>query len=752
MTQDANLNPQQVDQFNRNLGTGTDRLGFFSRAVDRAAGAFGGVIRGAPQGISEFSDALSQLSGENGVLRRVAASAKFAEGYVTVWQELTNYGINFGNQLDEMIIQAGAANMKMEQLGRIVQQSSSDFAALGSSANRGVQQFLGSQADFYRSYRDLDMSLRQLGLSTDDINQRFLQFDTISQIGGMRQRMDERQRAEAGTRFVEAVDRLAKLTGKQAEELAREQVALSRQGNIYARDQELVGKATEGTTARLVQQFNLLGDEVGAFATDIITRGFADGSPANRALRAMASDLEPMLQGIRRAQDAGNLQEVERLEREAVAYMARVRESRNAQLFALQNTATEEGVAANRIMTGLNNAAQIISDGEIRATIAREKGIRAEEVSIADVARRREEMLAAEVRGQRSGQGSRAVTDLMLETLQALQLSASAAQERAVKGIFDEIQEAAGELRDGIARIDWNGMVQAAISEVSGTMSSLAPGRDFRAGLQGMQQAFVLRAQAADTRGNTATADLLEQSSRDVGRIIRDLNAGRITEEDARRQAAAIESAMTGIGALEIRNIERMDVESIDLIRELGSSRSASGDGTTPGQNIGTFGRTGSFFSDYGPGTDVRLHGIEGVFRPNHIEEIMERSSRGTIQALVNDITTRGFPSSDISSEMGGAIRNITATLDNRLNTIRANVSREIRQSQPFNPEMIGEQLRTALSSMPTDMRKAFEDAFGNTLKQPMEQLVSVSTRGTDYQERVYKNTRGISQDYLRGA
>lgn len=750
-TTNPNIDPNRVDQFNQRLGTGTDRLGFFSRAVDRAAGAFGGVIRGAPQSISEFGAGLARLAGVGGP---VVKAMQFAEGYVTVWQELTQYGVNFGNQLDEMIIQAGAANMRMEQLGRVVQRSSKDFAGLGGTANQGVQQFLASQADFYRNFRDLDMSLRQLGMSTDQINERFLQFDTMSQVSGLRQRMTDRQRQEAGVRFAESVDKLAKLTGKQADELAREQLALSRQGNIYARDQELVGKATEGTTARIVTRFNQMGDEIGEFTADILTRGFADGSPVNQAMRAIAPELESMLQRIRQAQSAGNLREVERLESETVAYLARVRRDRRAQAFSQLGSATEQTQAANRIMTSMNKSAELLSDAEVRSRIATERRINAQEVTDAEVARYREQQLTNERTGQRSGQGSRAVTDLMLQTLQSLQLSASTAQERAVTTIFDNIQSAAGALRDGIASIDWQAAVNAAVSEVTGTISMLAPGRDIRTALQGMQQTLTTRASMQDTLGATGTADQLRREADRVGTIIQDLTSGRINEDEARRRAGAIESAMSGVGTVRIESRGPLTVQILGQVRNLvPETGTPTPEGGRPGNSVGTFGRTGSFFANFGPGTNVRLHGMEGVFRPNHIEDIMERSSRGTIQGLVNQLNaSMGSMSSTNISEMSGSVRTIASNLDSRLNTLRANVSREIKESQAINPEMIGEQLRTALSSMPTDMRKAFEDAFGNTLRQPMEQLVSVSTRGTEYQERVYKNTRGISQDYLRGA
>lgn len=748
MTTGSTRTDEEINRLGDQSRRGASSLSVLARRADAAASAFGGIIKGAPQNLTSFATGLSSILGTG---QRIAKAVGFAENYVGVWQGLTQYGVNFTNQLDQMIIQTGRANMNMEQLSAMVEKSSTDFAGLGGTANRGVQEFLTRQADFYRNNQELDMSLRQLGMTTKDINERFLQFDTISQVSGLRQRMDDRQRQQSAVKFAESVDKLAKLTGKQADALAAEVTERARQGNIFARDQQLVGKATEGTTAMLTTRFAAIGDDVGAFATDIITRGFGDASPASQAMRAIAPRFEPLLQAMRRAQDAGNMEELARLESESVAYLAQVRRDRRAQDFARMASATEQTAAANRILTSMNSSAELLSDAEIRTRIATEKRIRAEEVTNAQVAEYRDRQLTRERDAQRSGEGSRSVTDAMLATLQALQLTASTAQERAVTTIFDNIEGAARDLRNGIQNLLRDDVINSAISEVIGFANALAPDRDIREGLQNMQQSLVQRERVANAQGNVAAADLLSRQSGEISTIIQDLNAGRINEEEARRKASEVDRLTAGVATFRIGSAS-IHVEALNDINDLAGNNPPA-DGTTAGKNIGTFGRTGSFFANYGPGTDVRLHGIEGVFRPNHIEEIMSRSSRGTITALVNQMNSAMGGSSDRNmSQAVGIVRNITSSLDGRLNTLRANISRDMRETQTFSPEMIGEQIRTAFASMPADMRKAFEDALGNTLKQPIEQLVSVSTRGVDYQERVYKNTRGISNDYLKGA
>jgi hypothetical protein len=296
-----------------------------------------------------------------------------------------------------------------------------------------------------------------------------------------------------------------------------------------------------------------------------------------------------------------------------------------------------------------------------------------------------------------------------------------------------------------------NTLVEAAISysrefesAVQGTFGTTARGQDAAAAYnQGL--------------GLNAAALRLSQELFDVESQLGTPGLDPTEQEELRLRSQELQDAIKAIRAEQLAidardaeiNINEVDANRINRVPGSEPINPGSGDGHN---SIGTFGRSGSFFADFGSGTNVQLHGIEGVFRPEHIEDIMSRSARGTIGELVKQITSSGFGNDRTISTLVSSVRNVTTSVDGRLNTIRANISRDMRQSQTGNPEMVADQIGLALGKMPDDMRKAFEDALGSTIKLPIEQLVAVSTRSTDYQERVYKNTRGISQDYMRGA
>lgn len=736
---------EQLDRLGNSADRASGSAGRLSRALERAGSAFGGVLRGAPQSLSEFSDGVSKLFNGNGSVTR---AMEFAEGYIGVWQELTRSGFNFGNELDRMAISAGQANMRLDDLAKIAQTNGQTIAGMGATAEQGISNFLARQGSFFRNqerqFDGVQRRLMALGLTTSDINERFLQFDTIQTVRNRRLSMSEDQRINQATAFAEEMDRLARLTGKQADQLAAEAVQLERNGQVYARAQ-MLPEETRDAFRSTIQQLQEVGPQFGNMARDILSRGFIDpNDPAVVMLQSFAPDLVNTLYAAREAQQRGDAAEATRLRDLAAIQAAQVRQSNDYLQQAALGSATIYTQGAADTITSMNESAQALRLAEIGDQFQTSMGRAA--TSADELARYLNGVLEAERRLQLEGVDSQQVIRAYNEALITLQSMARRVQERTISGIADAATSVSGTAISTIRQTDIPSAVDEILGQAEGILRYYSARESDLAGI--IQQ----RQQALATMAETATGqeqvDLLDQSRR-LGEVVTDMRNG-LSSEEARRRAAEIDTA-----AREIRT-QNMTVhaDNVRLSEGIEQRTSVLREAVSGQHNsIGTLGRTGSFFADFGSGTNVQLHGIEGVFRPNHIEDIMERSARGTISALVDQLnSSTGRSDATSSATLTGSIRNITTTLNGRLNTLTANISRDIRETNTISPEMIGEQMRTALANMPTDMKRAFEDALSNTLRQPIEQLVSVSTRGTEYQERVYKNTRGISQDYLRGA
>lgn len=738
----------------RRFGDATDGASRQARrlevALDRAGSAFGGIIRGAPQRLSDFTEGLTKLIGVGGP---VNDAMKFAEGYVEVWQALTTSGFNFGNQLDRMIISAGAANMRLDDLAKITVEHGRSIAGMGATAEQGLSAFLTRQASFFRDqerqFDGVQRRLMALGLTTEDINERFLQFDTIQTVRNRRLQLAEDQRINQAAAFAEEMDRLAKLTGKQADQLAAEAATLERQGNIYAKAQMLPTE-TADVFRSTIQQLNDFGPAFGDLATDILTRGFINpNDPAVVALNSFAPDLVNTLYEAKAAMERGDASLAAQLRDRAAMEAAAVRQDRSVLQMALLGDATTFTGAMKTIVTDMNNSGQALRLTEVGQMFESNMGRAA--TSAGELADYLNRVLEAEKKLQLEGVDSQQIIRAYNEALITLQSMARQVQERTVTGITNMSTAVSGGIIQGLREANLPGLTDSVLSEIAGAVDWFT-GRDedLVGRIQTAQRDLAVLAQAADRDNDSDSAAQLLRFSNQIGEVAAQLSANEISSEEARARLYDLQRL-----SREVRT-PSMTVHADNVIMRPGIGDSANairGGASRQPNNIGTLGRTGSFFTNFGPGTDVTLHGIEGVFRPEHIEEIMEKSASGTINALVTQINStmsrnneRGLATSI------GTVRNITTNLDGRLNTLRANISREIRETQSLSPEIIGSQIASVLEKMPNDMKKAFEDALTSTIRSPIEELVSVSARGTEYQEQVYKNTKGISRDYMRGA
>ena len=211
-------NPQDVNL--DKLDDQNSALGRVNKSLDALGGIVGAIIRGAPQSFGDILDKIPNLDG------KVAESMKFAEGYIGVWQGLTRSGVNFNNKIDDMITATGRANIQLEKLASLVTESGAAFASIGGIAQAGVDVFLANQATFMEKRLDgtfdpLRVRLEQLGYTAETITESFLAYDQIQAIQGIRDRRTGFERNRAAAEFASSMDELARLTGKQIDQLEK---------------------------------------------------------------------------------------------------------------------------------------------------------------------------------------------------------------------------------------------------------------------------------------------------------------------------------------------------------------------------------------------------------------------------------------------------------------------------------------------------------------------------------------------------
>ena len=138
---------------------------------------------------------------------------------IETFRQLSQTGANFGQSIVELRTAAASAALPLDDFAELVANNSQNLAALFGSTTQGAKAIaqLGAQT------RELGIDrLAPLGLTVDEINETLLLNLDSQRRTGVLNRLTDTQRAESAINFAEQLDRLAKLTGQQRDELRQQ--------------------------------------------------------------------------------------------------------------------------------------------------------------------------------------------------------------------------------------------------------------------------------------------------------------------------------------------------------------------------------------------------------------------------------------------------------------------------------------------------------------------------------------------------
>ena len=163
---------------------------------------------------------------------------------IETFRQLSQSGANFGKSIVDLRLAAGEAALPLDDFAKLVSDNSNNLAALFGSTTQGARDI----ANLGRRTRELGIDrLAPLGFTVDEINETLLlNLDSQRRTGVLNQLTDQ-QRVNSAINFAEELDRLAKLTGAQRDEL-RSQIE---QQQSNERFQVALQGQTEETRRRL---------------------------------------------------------------------------------------------------------------------------------------------------------------------------------------------------------------------------------------------------------------------------------------------------------------------------------------------------------------------------------------------------------------------------------------------------------------------------------------------------------------------
>ncbi len=264
----------------------------FNEITKKVGQSFVGLGKAAFEGSGSISAFTDNIKGLGLLGNRLDVN-------VETFRQLSQSGANFGQSIVELRTAAANAALPLDDFAALVANNSQNLAALFGSTTEGAKgvALLGART------RELGIArLAPLGLTVDEINETLLlNLDSQRRTGVLNQLTDQ-QRINSAITFAEELDRLAKLTGAQRDEL-RAQIE---QQQSNERFQASLQGATEETRRRL-QGF---AGTVGNLAPNL-NEGFQDlianaGVPVTESALALVQNI-PQAQKIVQSLISGTL-------------------------------------------------------------------------------------------------------------------------------------------------------------------------------------------------------------------------------------------------------------------------------------------------------------------------------------------------------------------------------------------------------------------------------------------------------------
>jgi len=707
-----------------------DRLGAAADRAARMAGIFG-----------EMPDSLTDLIGTTNAATRGLA---YFESRFQVLQQLTSFGATFGYSLQEMELSANSAGLSLTDLANVVAEQSEHMAMLGTDMDSGLTNFLNRQASlFSRSEENVNQfgmtmneQFRALGLTQDQITKTATDFENMYQMGRVADFRNNQHRNQQMMEYFEVLDDLSRLTGKQRDQIADELAENARRGQVQARammieDDEL----RQEYRNQLGGMRSILGDQLGGLAEDIL----GPGSPQSRAaadLSVAASDYTNTLYQARAALDRGDMGAFTELMNQAKVAAMGARNQNNAQM-VMYRQMNEYG---NNVGIMFEETYAVANQFErMRSELEQELGRNVTDLEVftrmqerfAEQRANRQERFANrdDVFGSLAGLSS----DVQNQGMAARQTAINTAYE-SLTGILNGISSAFNQLNlpalfrgfEADIRAFRTGLFGGETTELSSQIESM---RQMALGLG--DDGVLLATQLSEVQNNLANNNLPasdraaeEQRARDLMQAIRDLERVRVMNAD---------------------NVEitQADIVNINNLREaLGLDPIEPPDST---QSIGTLGNTGRLFKDFGQETMTALHGLEAVLTPDQLGHVVQRTVSGALQGAAPTFAAASNTSISMPAELTNGIRSI----DGRLNTLR-NLPQMMANNNGQTVDITP--LEQAIMNLPASIKRPFEEALASTVGSEIANNTKMLGEIAYNTDRTNKNTKGISNDYLRGA
>ena len=252
-TEQYRLLETQIKQTNKQIEQ-NDKLNDMAGKVTQS---FVGLGKAAFEGQGSISAFTDNIKGLGLIGQRLDVN-------IETFRQLSQSGANFGQSIVELRQAAASAALPLDDFASLVANNSKNLAALFGSTTQGARAI----ADLGRTVREEGIAtLAPLGFTVDEINETLLLNLESQRRTGVLNTLSATQQRQSAIAFAEELDRLAKLTGQQRDEL-RSQIESAMSNERFA-------VALQNQTEETRQRLQAFAGTVGGISPEL-AEGFQD--------------------------------------------------------------------------------------------------------------------------------------------------------------------------------------------------------------------------------------------------------------------------------------------------------------------------------------------------------------------------------------------------------------------------------------------------------------------------------------------
>jgi len=723
---------EQLDNVGRSADGASitlDRLAEAAKSADR-------LVSSKFLNVKSVTDGLNALGFD-----RLGKMFGMFEARFQTLARMSDYGASFGYNIESMDKAAINARMTLSQLANIVKESSETITMFGTDTGAGAIGFTeiisSMQKDVTRFGQTTELNARLLGYSFDQLNETVLDYATISGLARSKERLDATARNRSMGEYLDTVDELAKLTGKQRDAISDTMVKEARQGQNIIRARQLGERGDE--YMQFLGSFRAeFGDTLGDLNSDMLGPGFGQ-TAETRQLQGVLSPLSNAMEELGRAyKDPTKTDaEIQRMQ-DAVRRQAAGVSDLEVMNLAVYNKVNATGGLLAQVIT--EQSALMAQTERYRDFVASQEGggreltLQQARQELMDNTRdlQRGAMQPNADPNSREGQFQTYIKNQV-----ALEQSTNTAREQIVdaayKHLADTMSGAAGHFEKLYSNITTAG------ANIIGGFSTMLTDLADMSGTQRTQEIMAVKDRLESLIGQPGTlgpraGELLAELSEQTNILNQSPNASAQAAALSEIQKIINEAGTLARGVISVTGGATINIDS--LANDFPNANPAM---------FGSMKAYGRLFNNYGEETMQPLHGLEAVTTPAQMADIVMNAAMGGRSALaqdiVSEITSTGFDSTASNS---------TARIDSMLNTVSSrlrDVVTTVAQDNNTSPDTV---INEFMNQLPKTLKTALEEAMGSSLRPSLEQLVNIGTQHAETSNKIRKGFSGITNDYMR--